>query len=374
MSAATSGQTIEMFADIVETNNVEITLKNGVNIQGNGHTYTLNNSGLIHAIKTSVSDTVNCSILNVNVIRAGSTGTTTNNACLYLNINSTGSINCSGSIFKNTGSGCGIVTNSLTFDINYATAYATTIWGAIGIATSNDIRLNHCIGYGTSGGFGIRCHNGGNVSNCIGYSDSGTGFYGDAGKHSNCIGVSVSGTGFYGAGGSSGYAINCIGRSISGVGFDATNGTNVVNCTGISVSGVGLTSNITTHNCIGISNSSRGVTLAGSAIAYNITAKSISSYALLGATSTNKIYGGNLISEWNDPTGYGLIGSSGSITSVITNCVIRLANSSAPYIFNGGIAASISMKGNTYTGGASFNPNITQDITSTQDNQGNIYL
>jgi hypothetical protein len=44
IAAATSGQTVEMFADIIETGSVTVTLKNGVNINGNGHTYTLNNS------------------------------------------------------------------------------------------------------------------------------------------------------------------------------------------------------------------------------------------------------------------------------------------------------------------------------------------
>jgi hypothetical protein len=43
IAAATSGQTVEMFADITETGSVTVTLKNGVNINGNGHTYTLTN-------------------------------------------------------------------------------------------------------------------------------------------------------------------------------------------------------------------------------------------------------------------------------------------------------------------------------------------
>jgi hypothetical protein len=374
VAAAPTGSVVEMFADVVETGSVEVILRNNVNIFGNGHTYTLNNSGLIHAIKTTTSSNISCSINNLTVIRRGSTGSISDNAALSLGVATTGVINCAGSTFINQGSGSGINSQSGIAEINYATAIASTTWGAIGIFTSSGFRLNHSIGYGTAGGFGIRCHNGGNVSNCIGISDSGTGFYGDAGNFSNCTGVSVSGPGFSGGGGSGGSAINCTGRSTSGVGFDTTNGANVVNCTGISVSGVGLTSNITTHNCTGISNSSRGVTLTSSAIAYNITAKSISSYALLG-TNTSKIYGGNIISEWNDATGYGIRGNGGgSISSVISNCVIKLANTSSPYLFNDGIAASISMKGNTYTGGAPFNPNLTQAITATQDNQGNIYL
>jgi hypothetical protein len=40
MAAAVAGQTIEQFADIVEPNNVTITITPGVNINMNGHTYT----------------------------------------------------------------------------------------------------------------------------------------------------------------------------------------------------------------------------------------------------------------------------------------------------------------------------------------------
>jgi hypothetical protein len=39
MAAATSGQTIEMFADVTETGATTVTLKNNVTINGNGHTY-----------------------------------------------------------------------------------------------------------------------------------------------------------------------------------------------------------------------------------------------------------------------------------------------------------------------------------------------
>ena len=44
MAAATSGQTIELFADVTETAAINVTLKNGVSINGNGHTYTYTNT------------------------------------------------------------------------------------------------------------------------------------------------------------------------------------------------------------------------------------------------------------------------------------------------------------------------------------------
>ena len=45
MAAATSGQTIEMFADVTETGAVTVTLKNEVTINGNGHSYNHTQTG-----------------------------------------------------------------------------------------------------------------------------------------------------------------------------------------------------------------------------------------------------------------------------------------------------------------------------------------
>ena len=372
MAAATSGQTVEMFADVTETGSVTVTLKNGVNINGNGHTYTLNNSGLIHALTVPVTVETSCNILNLNVIRTGSTGSITDNSALILGTNGTGTINCAGSTFRNNGSGCGIVFNTNSgHSINYAAAYATTTWGAIGIFSSYGIKLNNSIGYGTSGGYGIRCHNGGDLQHCTGYSDSGYGIYGLSGNQSNSIGISATGNGFFAAES----VFNCVGRSTSGIGFEAQNGVNITGCVGISVSGRGIaTQNATIYNCTGISSSSSGVSLAGVGKAYNITAKSSTSYAMWGTLSTCQLYGGNILCGWNNAAGYGIRGNGGNILSVIANCIFNLSNASAPYLFNDGVAQAISMRGNTYQGGAAFNPNLTQAIVSTTDNQGNIFL
>ena len=372
MAAATSGQTIEMFADVVETGAVTVTLKNGVNINGNGHTYTLNNSGLSHAFSAANSVTTSCNINNLNVVRTGSTGSITDNSCLILGINGTGSINCAGSTFGNSGSGCAIVFNSnSTHLINYAIAYATTTWGAIGMFTSAGGRLNNSIGFGISSGTGIRCHNGGDIQNCTGYSDSGYGIYGLSGSQSNSVGISSTGNGFFAAES----AFNCVGRSISGIGFEAQNGVNITGCVGVSISGRGIsTQNATIYNCTGISSSSSGVSLSGVGKAYNITAKSSTSYAMWGTLSTYQLYGGNIICDWNNAAGYGIRGNGGSILSVITNCTFNLSNASAPYLFNDGTAQAISMRGNTYQGGAAFNVNLTQAIVAVEDAQGNIYL
>lgn len=371
MAAATAGQTIEMFAGVTETGAVTVTLKDGVTINGNGHTYTLNNSGLTHALTVANTVATSCSILNLNVIRTGSTGNIADNSCLILGINGTGVINCSGSTFRNSGSGCGVVFNTNSaHSVNYAIAYATTIYGAIGVFSGSG-KLNSSIGYGTSGGIGIRTQNGGDIQNCIGISDSGYGIYGLSGSQSNSVGISTSGNGFF----SATVATNCIGRSTSGIGFELSNAVSIISCVGISTSGIGLQSlNAYTYNCTGISSSSSGIALFGTGKMYTATTKSSTSYAMWGAISTCQLYGGTIVCDWNNAAGYGIRGNGGTITNTISNCTFNLSNASAPYLFNDGVAQAISMRGNTYRGGAAFNVNLTQAIVAVEDAQGNIYL
>jgi len=372
IAAATSGQTVEIFADIIETGAVTITLKDGVNINGNGHTYTLNNSGLIHAFLAVASTVTSCNINNLNVIRTGSTGSIFDNSCLILGANGSGIINCAGSTFKNSGSGCGIAFNTNSVhEINYAVAYATTIWGAFGIFTSAGAKLNNCIGYGTSGGFGIRCHNGGDIQNCTGVSDSGYGIFASGGNQSNSVGISTSGVGFLGS--SSSY--NCIGRSISGVGFDISGAVSIVNCVGVSTSGVGLSASLSNiYNCTGISSSSRGMHLLNGTIAYSIISKSSSNYSILANASSVQIYTSTIISEWNNAGGIGISSNTTTIPAIILNSTFLLSNASAPYLFNNTTAQAVSTRGNTYKGGGAYSALITQAIVATEDNQGNIYL
>lgn len=372
MAAATSGQTIEMFANVTETGAVTITLKNGVNINGNGYTYTLNNSGLIHAFSAANSVVTSCNINNLNVIRTGSTGSLFDNSCLILGVSGSGVINCSGSTFRNSGSGCGVLfsTNS-THEINYAVASATTTWGAFGMFTSGGAKLNNSIGYGTSGGYGIRCHSGGDIQNCTGVSDSGYGVYGLAGNQSNSVGISSTGVGFS----SNNNSFNCVGRSISGVGLEITNAINAVGCVGISVSGVGLSASTAfIYNCTGISSSSRGTQLLSGTKAYNLISKSSSSYSILSNSPTVEIHNSTIISEWNNAGGIGISSNNTTIPATILNSTFILSNAAAPYLFNNTNAQAVSTRGNTYRGGAAYSILITQAILATEDLQGNIFI
>jgi len=368
MAAATSGQTIEMFADVVETGAVILTLKDGVNINGNGHTYILNNSGLLNAFLTPTTAGVKISILNFHGIRTGSTGTVYDNSFIASFTAPSGLINCAGSTFTNLGSGCAIMSASGIEFIN-ATATANTDFGSLGAFGSISVFTN-CRAYSTTG-FAIRLHTGGSIANnCYGFSNSGVGVYGGYyATISNCTGVSVSGTGIENFGDTS----NSTGRSVSGNGY-VQNGYGIgMNCTGISVSGAGILNYVSMANSTGLSSSSYGIRM-GYGVTYNSTAKSISGPAMWNTNGNPQLYNVIAISEWNNVAAYGLRGNGGMFPNALINCTFILANASAPYLFNDGVAQAISLKGNTYKGGAVFNANLTQAITATQDNQGNIYL
>ena len=78
MTAAVAGQTIEMFADVIEAGVVPIALKQGVDINGNGHTYTYTNSAGVMFTYILTGGVINTTIniLNLNIVRtnAASTG------------------------------------------------------------------------------------------------------------------------------------------------------------------------------------------------------------------------------------------------------------------------------------------------------------
>ena len=281
IAAAVSGQVIEMFADVTETGAVSVNLKTGVNINGNGHTYTLNNSGGTNAFIVTNSTSIECSILNLNVIRIGSTIAQSSNACLFTGTSTSGNIYLTSSKFTNSGSGSAIaIGGSSTIAIYNAVASANTAFGSIYIESSAGAKVYNSTGNSTSG-IGINCYLGGDLYSCVGISSSGIGIDGaganTTGNQWNCTGVSATNIGFK----TGLMSVNCVGRSTSSDGISSTSPSKLHNCTGISVSARGI-SNISSiiYNSQGISSSGVGFLLqASTAVLYNCLSKSESSYS-----------------------------------------------------------------------------------------------
>lgn len=91
IAAASAGDVVEVFADVVETNPVTILFKNGVNIQGNGHSYTLDHTGSQAAfadyLSTETSGTsISSSIHNLRIDRInGDSSTGLRAATIFIN-------------------------------------------------------------------------------------------------------------------------------------------------------------------------------------------------------------------------------------------------------------------------------------------------
>jgi hypothetical protein len=367
MTAATSGQVIEMFANYTETGAVSITLKDGVNINGNGYTYTLNNSGLLNAFVTPTTTGIRISILNLYGVRSGSTGQVSDNAFIA-SVSGNGILDCSGSTFKNSSTfGCAITTTSGLEFIN-ATCIADTAYGSFGCYGTGSLGTN-ITAYSTSG-YAIRVHAAGIINNSYGYSDSGIGVYGGYyATISNCTGVSNTGDGIN----SYGNTTNSTGRSNTGTGFTQQGYGRGTNCSGISVSGAGIQNYSAMSNCVGISSSSYGIRM-GYGITYNSTAQTTSGIAMWNTNGNPQLYNVIAINEWNNAAGYGMRGNGGFFPNTILNCTFILANATAPYFFNDAVAQAIRLRGNTYLGGGAYNANLTQAITAVEDSQGNIFL
>jgi hypothetical protein len=369
MIAAVAGQTVEVFSDYVDPSANEIELKDGVNINGNGHTYVKNTNDTSNIFITVTGAFYECSIINYHVWRKGGAG-----MCLLTAVNNTGRIDFTGTVLRSTGGGRaaqiqGIDVLNLTGISGTAATALVFIGGALGSKIKNVTGINTSTGYGLNiTGAAV------NAELCSGESKGGDGFYSD-GRALNCTGYSESGRGFV----TLGFAQNCTGRSVSGVGFVTYYDTNeVLNCIGSSISAFGFSSQSgNASGCSGLSQTSYGTQINGAtARHYNSYSTSYSSPSMwcTNAAGTQQIINGALYSRWNNSAAYGIRGSAGFMPKIIANMFFSLTNASAPYLFNDGLAAAISLRGNTYQGGGPYNANLTQAITANEDNQGNIFL
>jgi len=387
MAAATSGQTIEMFADVTETGAVTVTLKNGVNINGNGHTYTLNIANATPAffIPNSISN-FRASIQNIIITRNNST--TTAGHCISIGINTAGILDLTGTIINNTGAGHGISgTANSDIQVNNATVYANS---GIGINIVSGLQTGgakNCIAYSTSG---TAISNGnGKIVNCYGESTSnlgintnneafnctgrsgGTDGFQNSGRAFHCTGISTGGAGYYSI--NSGQNYNCTGYSTASNGFRTLGiGNHIIsNCSGYSSAavGMGLSGAIRANNCFAYS--TVGAAFGGTSVdLFNCTGESL---AAITVSQANNIYNCTLKCSWNNASGHVINATNLSLKEYFNNTLIT-TNASANAI-NSVNAQSLYIGSNVYKGMTTpLSANITQAQINTEDNFGNILI
>jgi hypothetical protein len=387
MAAAPTGSTVEFFADIIETGSISVNLKNDVNINGNGHTYTLNTAGTSSCIIDN-GVAVNCSISNITFKRLGGTASSTNTLCMHI----TGA-----SIIKAYGTKLiGGATNMRCLTINNASAQVFGVYaeGYNPCITVTNGQLFDSTARSFAGG-GIQVDANGTAIKCVGYGFNADAIRTDGGKLIDCIGYGTNNAiSVY----SSGFAQNCVGYGSIGI-YSNSNTSRLINCTGYGTSNVGISTASSTNlgligysngsygifvingiltNCVGYSTVNAGIRMenAGANIAELRSCKAISTTATAisqaNLTSGNKIMNTEAISRWNNAAGHGIT-ILGDNTQVV-QCVVEVTNASANCLY---AASALTAKYANNAFSVSTTPisaNITQGMINTHDNQGNIII
>ena len=380
MAAAVSGQVIEMFADVLETGAVSITLKNGVNINGNGHTYTLSNaSATTTLIDNGVA--VTCSIFNITFKTLNITETT-----YILKITGASKINGNESTNFISTVNRGVSINNVNAevsgvfssgtrgaDIDSGTLTDSTLEATfIGAYVGGTGKLIKCISRLLSSGGNSAIYNDGSIYECSAYSPI-TAIRG--GYIYKCLGVS---TGSFGIG-SAYLVMDSTAYSSGSAAIYLVN--EIINSSGYSTAGVGIVlPSSTMTSCVGYSTASNGIATTtssgGASFIWNSYAYS-SGAAAISQTNNNTLYGTSQISNctiicsWDNVGGHA-IAAAGATN--IANCTMRVLNASAKAIYS---AAAITLKYSNNSFEGSTNPisaTITQGIINTFDNKGNILI
>ena len=405
MAAATSGQTIEMFADVTETGAVTITLKNGVTINGNSHTYTINNT-TTHNFLIDNNVAITFRINNLIVRKIGVQTVDTDNYLInQLNTNSNfdfsnsyfystatvGRINgrLTGGYYNGFGNtfiaSCTLLNYGIISDINVEignyTGDGSTIYGFVNYGTLQNCNIT------TSNIQGLR-NLGGSVAKNINVVSTNnvafTAVYND-GELMNCTINSVvsslqnnSGHAYncsaYSSGGiaisNGNYLYNSVGRSAASDGIRGTNSTNkIVNCSGFSSALIGINTEGEAINSFGMSTVNFGISSFLTGIFKECT--SISTAATAAANGATW-YNCTFQSTWNNAAGRAFDCQYGQCTLI--NSSFKVANTSANCIYNAAVK-TIKYANNAFDGATTpVNANITQGVTNTHDNQGNILI
>lgn len=301
MTAASSGQTIEVFADYTENTGVTVTLKDGVNINGNGHTYTfvgtLSGQSAFFIANASI---VNSSISNYTITASNSSG----GACLYLGTNLSGKLILTSSVFKITGAGSmHIITNSATSNIDIIDLVGYSTGPGISLSSSPSARIVNAYIYSNNQAYGgnanvynstfisingIGIYNSGNVYNSTGTSSAEYGIQSIGGILNDCTGYSSAKAGIYILYSN---AYNCFGYSTSSYGIRFDNQPcRGYNCLGYSAADngirmyyAGLNSNLELYDSTAISVA--GIAFYWENFASNITCISTNTHAAEGANN-----------------------------------------------------------------------------------------
>ena len=361
MTAASSGQTIEVFADYTENTGVTITLKDGVNINGNGHTYTfVGTSPGQNTFVIANNSTVNSSITNYIITSSNSSG----GNCIYLGTNLTGKLILTSSVFKITGaSSMNIISNFATSNIDIINLVAYSSSSGILLASSPTARIVNA--YVNSSG--IAYSGNAYVNNSEFISSNNIAIYNNSGTINNCIGTASANYGIQSIGG---ILNDCRGYSTSSNGIYILY-SNAYNCFGYSTASYGIyftNQPCRGYNCLGYSASNNGIRMYY--IGLNSDLQLYDSTAISSVATA--FYWENFASNITCISGT-THAAEGTNNAVITNSTLVAGSAGANCLYKAS-AISQSYSHCTFKGATTpVNANITQ-TANLEDLYGNIIV
>ncbi len=374
VAAASSGDVVQMFANVEETGAVEVAVPDGVTIDGNGYTYTLNNAGTVSALTyTSAGSTTNY-LTNIRIVRKGGTNSNANSLCILI-----GATNVSKKLYG----------DGVRLESDFGTCLSQTgagsrfdeVTGIVGAGIQGAYwaygRLKNCDFKGTTS-YGIQVRNGAEAINCKGESTDVNGIYFNSGlpTSTNCIGISDSSAGIL----TNADLRDCTGESVSSNGIQLSSTITITNCTGRSSSGNGIFTSSTSEiiDCTGISVSGPGIYLrnnnngtAHNCVAYSSTSTLGALRFQDGGTITNSSIFHEGTSGGNQ---YGVY-TSGTAKVTIIGCDITTNDPTSNAVYAASSGANTLLQDNVYKGMATaLSANVIQVAVNVADIYGNTHV
>jgi hypothetical protein len=354
IDASVSGQTVQMVTDVIETGNITTTLKDGVNVNFNGFTYTLDNAGTSSSL--SLPEDSSVKLFNGTVRRISGSPSNSDSVCLYVN-------NVAGSIVENFGM---VYENdfgaSLRLDKGAVTGgtFKGETYGCF-IASSTSIARG-LRGYGSTI-YGIYSLNSANVSGCYGYSRDVAGIFVNASKLYDSKGESDGAQGIL-VQNSKVYDIKGYSTVAEGVKMKANiSGSLIFGYSSASI-GVLIDAKANVSNVTGHSIASHGFRFSSgnglsqlNGVSAHSTASPASEFYLNG-TKPLRVSGLRALCEWDDASGHGIsiqgnndnryfIGGEVIVTNASANCIYSAAAENIYYVGMSFIGATVSVNANT---------------------------
>ena len=361
IAGATVGQTIQLFTNYTETASVAVFMKNGVNINLNGHTYEYATADVNDTLSDGgIPATV--TIFNGTLKRTGSSApSNTTGVCLKVS-NTSSNVTLQGvTVIAEDGSSCCIVQNGKLSGGYYRQIGATTGGSitAFQVASSNAIVDNVHVHADSKYS---RCDSG-KISNSYFRSDGSYGIFVNTGEAHNITGYSTANYGIL----ADAKLFNSTGISSALSGIYTGSVAELYNCSGYSSASYGLSNLSYAMNCTGRSIASYGLFTGSASETYNCTGWSSVTAAIF---SRGRIVKTSAICTWNNAGGHGFVNVENN--DEIVDCYAEVANAAA-YGVNAP-ATSPYVTGFSGRGMTQLLNLLSNAQINTKDNFGNILI